>query len=227
MGLTSIIIPVLNEESIIEDSLSKFVGNSMVEVIVVDGGSTDKTVNLVSDMGFIVIKSPVSGRANQMNFGVKFAQGDVLLFLHADSNLPESYHDLILNILAQADVIAGAFELGIDGEDIKFRVIEWLVNWRSHLFSLPYGDQGIFLKKTIFQELGGFPDLPIMEDFEFIRQVKKRGKIAIISAKIITSARRWQKIGIIKTTLINQLIIIGYFLKIPPQKLQKFYQQNK
>lgn len=227
MNLTSIIVPVVNEESIIQATLSSIQDNSALEIIVVDGGSKDQTVKIVSEMGIKIIKSPVSGRANQMNYGAKIAKGELFLFIHADSNLPENYLDLIAKTLVNPNIIAGAFELAINSNKTGLKIIEKLVNWRSHLFSLPYGDQGIFMRREVFEEIGGFPELPIMEDFELIRRLKKRGKIGIIPAKITTSARRWEKVGIWKTTIINQLIIIGYFLKISPEKLKNFYQQNK
>ncbi len=227
MNLTSIIVPVVNEEAIIQATLSSIQDNSAIEIIVVDGGSTDHTFKLVSEMGIKIIQSPVYGRANQMNFGAKIAKGELFLFLHADSKLPENYLDLITKTLVNPNIIAGAFELAINSNKTGLRIIEKLVNWRSHLFSLPYGDQGIFMRREVFEEMGGFPELPIMEDFELIRRLKKRGKIGIIPAKITTSARRWEQVGIWKTTVINQLIIIGYFLKISPLKLKQFYQQNK
>jgi rSAM/selenodomain-associated transferase 2 len=226
MKLTSIIIPVFNEEAIITTTLSKLQHTSNIEIIVVDGGSIDNTVKLVSVLGINIIKSPVSGRAYQMNFGAKIAKGEILFFIHADSKLPENYVNLIHNSLANPNIVAGAFELAIDSKKRQFRIIEKLVNWRSHILSLPYGDQGIFIKKEIFEELGGFSNLPIMEDFELMRRLQKRGKITIIPAKITTSARRWEKIGIWRTTLINQLIIIGYYLKISPEKLKKLYQEK-
>ena len=107
------------------------------------------------------------------------------------------------------------------------RFIETLVNWRSRFLSLPYGDQALFLRQKTFSAIGGFPNLPIMEDFELVKKLKNRGKIAIIPAKVITSPRRWQKLGVFKTTVINQLIILGYYLGISPIKLQGFYQQAR
>jgi len=222
MNYLSIIIPTLNEELRIAATL-KQIGEG-VEIIVVDGGSTDKTREIAEKLGAKVIISPSKGRAFQMNLGAKIAKGDILLFLHGDTLLSQNYQEQIINTLSQSGIVAGAFELKIDGEEKNLRLVEKLVNWRSHWFSLPYGDQGIFLKASILTDLGGFPELPIMEDFELIQRLKKRGKIAIVSTAVITSARRWQKLGVGKTTLVNQLIIIGYYLKIPPHLLKSFYR---
>lgn len=195
-----------------------------VEIIVVDGGSTDKTREIAEELGAKFIISEHKGRAVQMNLGAKIARGDILLFLHGDTLLPPNYQELIINTLSQPGIIAGAFELKITGEEKSLRLVEKLVNWRSHFFLLPYGDQGIFLKASIFEDLGGFPDLPIMEDFELIQRLKKRGKIGIVAAAVTTSGRRWQKLGVWKTTLINQLVIIGYYLQVSPQILKQFYR---
>lgn len=223
----SIIIPVLNEAVNIEKCLSQFQNLFDAEIIFVDGGSKDNTVELIEKNGFKVIKSPVKMRSFQMNLGAKNAQGDILLFLHGDSILPPNYFLLINNIFQQENTIAGAFCLKIDDNNKVFRLLELMVNMRSHFLSLPYGDQGIFIKKSIFQEMGGFTELAIMEDFELIKRLQKLGQIRIVSERIITSARRWQKLGIVKTTIINQLIIIGYYLRIEPQKLANFYRQIK
>lgn len=219
----SIIIPVLNEAGKIAETLANAKNASNVEVIVVDGGSQDQTVAIALSSGVKVLFSP-AGRANQMNAGALAARGEILLFLHGDTRLPTGFDTLIRQAIASPDTIAGAFELRIDAHMLGLRLIEKIVNARSRWFSMPYGDQAIFLKNSIFQELGGFPSLPIMEDFELMRRLRGLGKIAIVSAAVLTSGRRWQKLGIFKATLINQLIIIGYFLRVPPTILVRFYR---
>lgn len=166
------------------------------------------------------------GRASQMNAGAAVANGDILLFLHADTLLPTNFDTLICLALQDAGTIAGAFELRIDAKLWGLRFIEKMVNARSRLFSLPYGDQAIFLKAIIFHEFGCFPDLLIMEDFELMLRLRREGKITILPASVLTSGRRWQKLGVVKTTLINQLVIIGYFLGVSPDKLVRFYRRS-
>ena len=223
--IISIIIPVLNEAAIIPSTLQRLQNNRDLEIIVVDGGSNDNTVNIVREMGLKVI-AVSGGRATQMNAGANIAQGNILLFLHVDTQLPPNFSNLIKQTLKQPQVIAGAFELAIEGKKRSLRWIEVLVKMRSHLLSLPYGDQAIFITKQVFKDVGGFADLPIMEDFELIQRLKRQGKIAIAPAAVITSGRRWQKLGVWKTTLINQLVIAGYYLGIPPAKLSKFYRHQ-
>jgi rSAM/selenodomain-associated transferase 2 len=225
-NIISIIIPVLNEAAIIKPTLSQLQKQSGVEIIVVDGGSQDNTVNLAQQTGVKVITVVGKNRAAQMNAGADLATGEVLLFLHIDTQLPSDFFDLATKILEQPGVIASAFELAIAGENLALRWIEILVKLRSHLLSLPYGDQAIFLKKQTFAQLGGFADLPIMEDFELIQRLKRQGKIAIAPAQVTTSDRRWQKLGVWQTTLINQLMIAGYYLGICPTKLSNFYRSQ-
>ena len=222
----SIIIPVLNEANTINAVLARILGTSNLEVIVVDGGSQDETVALAQSVGVKVI-SATGGRANQMNAGAAVATGSILLFLHADTHLPPAFDTFIRQVLQNTGVIAGAFELRIDAELWGIRLIEKMVNLRSRFLSLPYGDQAIFLKASIFKEIGGFPNLSIMEDFELMRRLKRYGKIVIAPASVVTSGRRWQKLGVVRTTLINQLIIIGYFLGVPPAKLARWYRQRR
>ncbi len=224
MTQISIIIPVFNEASIIQETLKHLKDESNTEVIVVDGGSQDQTVKLVQGLGVKVIHCSTKGRANQMNFAAENAIGEILLFLHADTYLPSGYQDLIKEALSQPKTIAGAFELAIAGQQPLLRWVEAIVNLRSRFFSLPYGDQALFIKASIFVETGGFPNLPIMEDFEFIQRLKRLGKITIVSAAVLTSGRRWQTLGVLKTTLINQLVIIGYYLGISPTQLVRLYQ---
>ncbi|MGL5792824.1 MAG: TIGR04283 family arsenosugar biosynthesis glycosyltransferase [Waterburya sp.] len=225
-SMISIIIPVLNEAAMIESALSQLQKQPGLEIIVVDGGSQDNTVNLAQQTGVKVITIVGKNRAAQMNAGADIATGEVLLFLHIDTQLPSDFCDLATKTLKQQGVIASAFELTIAGENLALRWIEILVKLRSHLLSLPYGDQAIFLKKQTFTQLGGFADLPIMEDFEFIQRLKRQGKIAIAPAQVTTSDRRWQKLGVWQTTLINQLMIAGYYLGISPTKLSNFYRSR-
>ena len=229
----SIIIPVLNEANTIKTALAIVQAASNVEVIVVDGGSEDKTVAIAKSLNVKVLFSR-PGRAHQMNTGAAAATGDILLFLHADTRLPDGFDTMIRNALTIQNPkskiqnpIAGAFELGIDGKMRSLRLVETMVNWRSHYLQLPYGDQALFLKTAVFHELGGFPELPIMEDFEFVRRLRRLGKIEILPAAVLTSGRRWKKLGVVKTTLINQLIVLGYFMGVSPDKLAYWYRRPR
>jgi rSAM/selenodomain-associated transferase 2 len=221
----SIIIPVLNEANTIRAVLARLLDARSVEVIVVDGGSRDETVAIAQSLCVKVITAAAS-RASQMNAGAAVATGEILLFLHADTYLPTQFETLVRQALQNAGTVAGAFELRIDAQLRGLRLVERMVNVRSRFLSMPYGDQAIFLKAAIFNKIGGFPDLPIMEDFELMRRLKSLGRITIVPAPVLTSGRRWQKLGVVKTTLINQLIIAGYFLGIPPTKLVRLYRRK-
>lgn len=223
----SIIIPVLNEanriQSVLQTIHTSYQGNHQPEVVVVDGGSQDDTVLLAKQAGAMVITTQ-PGRAHQMNAGASIATGKILLFLHADTCLPDGFDTAVQQTLAQSGVSGGAFQLHIDGKEPGLRLVEWGVKWRSVLLQLPYGDQALFLKTETFQQLGGFPELPIMEDFVFVRRLQAKGKVAIVSAPVITSARRWQQVGIFKTTLINQLVILAYFWGVPLKQIARWYK---
>ena len=227
----SLIIPVFNEALIIEDYLSRIPIRSDLEVIIVDGQSDDETVTLCEKVTLEfkpkVVISPLKGRANQLNLGASLAIGEILCFFHLDSQLPFDYFTQIEELLSRRQAIAGAFSLAIDAPQIPFRWLEKLVNWRSRFFSLPYGDQGLFLKKSVFKTMGGFAPMPIMEDYEFVQRLTKQGTIHISQAYVLTSSRRWQKLGILKTTLINQGMILGYYLKIDPEILARWYRNQK
>lgn len=222
----SVIIPVLNEAKTIKNVLLNLQNYSELEVIVVDGGSEDETVAIAESFGYKVLTSP-RGRSIQMNAGAAIATGSILLFLHGDTILPANFPVMIITTIEKPGIVGGAFELAIDAKIRGIRFVEKMVNWRSHFFSLPYGDQAIFIKSEIFNQIGGFTIQPIMEDFVFIQQLKKVGRISIIPTPVITSGRRWQQLGVLKTTLINQLMILGYYLGISPEKLAAFYRKNR
>lgn len=219
----SVIIPVLNEQNTIRATLEQLVTIPDLEVIVVDGGSQDGTKEWLAQQGVKMLTTK-PGRAYQMNQGAAIAKGESLVFLHADTQLPENFSSWVQSTLAQPGIVAGAFLLKIDGQLKGLRLVEWLANWRSCHLQMPYGDQAIFIKATTFQQVGQFAEMPIMEDFELIQRLRCWGKIAIVPMPVITSARRWQKLGVLKTTLINQGIVLAYRLGVPPDRLVQWYR---
>ncbi|NEO84318.1 MAG: glycosyltransferase family 2 protein [Spirulina sp. SIO3F2] len=225
MTSISIIIPVYNEALALPQTLPHLCSNPNLEIIVVDGGSTDDSLAIAQSYDVKAFLSPEPGRAAQMNAGAALATGEILLFLHADTQLPTGFETLVRRALQDEQVVAGAFELAIAGSAPGLRWVEWGVKWRSHWFALPYGDQAVFLRRETFEAIGGFPSLPIMEDFVFVRQLQRHGKITILPQPVLTSARRWQRLGILKTTLINQTMIMGYYAGVKPQRLADWYRR--
>lgn len=226
MKKISIIIPALNEADNIQQTIRSAQTGTNIEIIVVDGGSQDNTVAVAESAGAKIVPS-LAGRAVQMNAGAAIASGDILLFLHADTVLPCGFDTQVRQCLGEKGVVAGAFELQIKGEKWGLRLIETGVKWRCRWWQMPYGDQAIFLPTFVFKQLGGFADMPIMEDFELVRRLQRMGKINIIAMPVQTSGRRWQKQGIFKTTAINQMIVVGYLLGVSPVRLMYWYRQGK
>ena len=219
----SVIIPTRNEAENISELLPELLPIPGVEVLVVDGSSTDNTAAAAEALGARVLRvSP--GRAQQMNAGAEAARGDILLFLHSDTRLDAGFAEQVRQALSQAGVAAGAFRLAIAGKGAGLRLIEWLANMRSRFLQMPYGDQGIFVGAEMFSAVQGFPALPILEDFELVRRLKRKGRITILPLAANTSARRWKKLGVLRTTAINQAVIIGYLLGVDSQKLAAWYR---
>jgi rSAM/selenodomain-associated transferase 2/rSAM/selenodomain-associated transferase 1 len=221
----SIIIPTLNEAATIGRTLSRLEKAENLEVIVVDGGSIDTTAESAASRGVKVIRS-TPGKAVQMNTGAAAATGDILVFLHADTLLPEGYSHQIVAALNQNGVAAGAFRLSIDSPAAGIRFIECMANLRSRFLRLPYGDQALFMKKSLFDTIGGFPEMQIMEDFILVRRLTHKGKIVIVPKAVVTSPRRWLHLGVFKTWLINQLIIMAYYLGLPSERLTRIYRRE-
>ena len=222
----SVIIPAINEEASITPAVASAGQAENVEILVVDGGSTDATVRTAREAGAGVLVTR-KGRAFQMNAGAEAASGDVLLFLHADTRLPPEYQEHVRRTLSRPRVVAGAFRLGIRAPGYSVRLVEHMANLRSRFLHLPYGDQAIFLEKKLFQKVGGFPDLPIMEDFVFMKNLTGQGRIGLAPAAVSTSSRRWVRMGIWRTTWINQMVVAAYVLGIPPERIRKFYQRDR
>ena len=222
----SIIIPTLNEAENIKETITPLQKSPEVEIVVVDGGSRDNTIELARSLGARVLVTEAS-KAVQMNAGAAQSVADVLLFLHADTRLPNNFEAKVMAAVNQNGFCAGAFSLGIDSDDWGLRFIERVANWRSRFFQMPYGDQALFVRRDLFNEIGGFPDFPIMEDFELIRRLRRKGKICILPVPVRTSPRRYLNFGIFKTWLLNQIIIAAYYLGIPPERLACWYRREK
>ncbi|MDA1192422.1 MAG: TIGR04283 family arsenosugar biosynthesis glycosyltransferase [Candidatus Poribacteria bacterium] len=219
----SVIIPVLNEESVLNDSLARLSRQTTpYELIVVDGGSDDATPEIAERWGKLVL-SP-RGRAVQMNRGAELASGDVLLFMHADVWLDDGALSAVLSAVT-AGVVAGSFVQRIDGRHPLYRWIEAAGDFRARRLGLFYGDAGIFVTREAFEQIGGFPNIEICEEFEFSRRLRQVGRTALLKPKATLSARRWERDGILKTTLKNWLITVLYFVGVSPKRLASLYKQ--
>lgn len=218
----SVVIPTLNEAAYLPSTLESLAGARDAEIIVVDGGSDDGTPQIARRAGCRVLRT-VRNRAFQLNAGADVAEGSFLLFLHADTRLPVGFDAAVRSALAEHGVAGGAFRLRIDTPGWPLRIIEQAVALRSRLFQMPYGDQGIFVRTETFRQIGGFPDLPIMDDFELIRRLRQQGKVEVLSLPATTSGRRWRELGPWRTTWINQKVILGYYLGVSPARLAKWY----
>ncbi len=225
--LCSVIIPVLNEASLINstiDHLRALDGGESLEIIVVDGdqgGGTVRTITLKD------VKQTISprGRGRQMNEGAALATGNILLFLHVDTRPPRDALGLIRSAMENNRYVAGAFDLGIESSQPIFRIIERAASLRSQITRIPFGDQGIFIRKDYFMQVGGYREIPVMEDVEIMGRIKKRGdRIYIIPRRVSTASRRWKQEGIVRCTLRNWMLQILYFLGTSPYKLSRFYK---
>lgn len=221
----SIIIPVRNEADTIGPCLDRLSGYRDLEIVVVDGGSSDQTVREAARRGYRPLGSP-PGRGTQQHAGARSASGSVLLFLHSDTELPENFIAEVHSILGQKGVAAGAFRLSINARGPGYRCIEYGANLRSGLLHLPYGDQALFMKKNTYFAAGGFPEQPIMEDIVLLSRLKKQGRIVIGRTSAITSARRWQQQGLLKTTIVNQLMLAGWAAGISAERLAGWYYKQ-
>ena len=222
----SIIIPVLNEERTIATTLADLDRVEAAEVMVVDGGSTDRTTAVVRTTPARLVVSP-RGRATQMNTGARQAAGDVLLFLHADTRLPAGAGRDIQECIADARCVGGRFDIRLDSTRPLLRLVGLMISLRSRLTRVATGDQAIFVRRAVFERLGGFPERPLMEDVAFSRTLKKAGRIACLRARVTSSARRWEKHGAVRTILLMWALKLLFLAGVPPARLKRLYGEAR
>ncbi len=220
----SVVIPALNEARGIAETISRMQAKG-TEIIVADGGSRDGTPALARRAGAAVVETP-RGRAIQQNRGAGAATGRVLLFLHADTRLPDDFGPQIFELLMDPELALGAFRFATDWAHPAMRWIERTANWRSSYLRMPYGDQAFFMRRELFDRAGGFPPLPIAEDLFLARRMARLGRLALAPGAAVTSARRWRSRGILRTTLINCLIAGGCLLGVDPCRLAPLYKKG-
>jgi rSAM/selenodomain-associated transferase 2 len=223
----SVIIPVLHESHRINhliDHLHSLEADKGCEIIVVDGSPERDTLEVIRSEQVIKIDSE-KGRAQQMNAGATVAKGEVLIFLHVDTELPAGAFTKIASVMQQDEYVGGAFELGIKSEKFVYRVLEYWVAIRCRLTRIPYGDQAIFIRRNYFKKIGGYRDIPLMEDIELMRRIKAAGdKIYIIPDRVATSPRRWEQEGFIYVNLRNTVQLTLYYLGLSPKKFARLYK---
>lgn len=223
---TTIVIPTFNEAENIATTIRSIHERKKqcVEIIVVDGFSTDDTRRRARSAGATSAIKVRGGRGAQLNAGAAKARGKRILFLHADTTVPLLFDDEIAHTLDQPNIVAGAFKLSIKSNIRGIRIIERTANWRASFLQRPYGDQGLFINASTFKQIGKFRHMPFMEDYEIVCRLSKYGRIAISRAPVITSARRWEILGVTRTTIMNQFIVAAYHCGIPINKLCNFYR---
>ena len=222
----SVIIPVLNEEKSIGSTIAALNALHPHEIIVVDGGSSDRTRRLSVEAGAKVLTTG-PGRARQMNRGALDATGDVLLFLHADTRLPASALRDIESALSDPRYLGGRFDVELDSERWLLKVVGFMISLRSRISKVATGDQALFVRREIFAELDGFPDMPLMEDIAFCRMLKRMGDVACLKSKVVTSARRWETDGVWRTILKMWTLKLLYLAGVSPARLRKFYADTR
>ncbi len=224
----SVIVPALEEESGIAATVSSTALGLAAgdELIVVDGGSRDATVQQAKDAGATVLGG-LRGRGRQMNLGAAAASGDVLLFLHADTRLPAGFRGELERVLADPDVGWGRFDVALDDEGALLRVVGRLISWRSRWMRSATGDQAIFVRAEVFEAIGGYREPRLFEDVDLARRLRAFGRMGIPRGTVVTSARRWRNRGTIRTTLRMWILKSLYLMGFPAEKLVRLYDDER
>ncbi len=231
----AVIIPVLNEARCLGQTLSHTQALGFDETIIVDGGSSDDTCAIVQSFTDRMGASPAPetesmrlltaprGRARQLNTGAGASGCDVLLFLHADTLLPANARLAVVTALAEATCVGGRFNVRFDSPRLPARVVSCLMNLRSRWSGIATGDQAIFVRRVVFERMGGFADMPLMEDIEFTRRLKRAGQLAFLPDEVVTAFRRWEQQGPLRTILLMWTLRFLYWIGVSPHRLQHFY----
>lgn len=222
-SLISVIVPALNEEGHIGACIESVSADGGCEIIVADGGSEDATCAVAAAYKNVRVIKTSKGRGAQMNRGAAYAAGEVLLFLHADTILEKGWSRDVAAVLKDEGVAGGAFTFRIDRPELHYRLIETWVKLRCALLRLPYGDQGIFVRRRIFDLLGGYLEIPLMEDVDIVGRIKEKGEIRILGKSASTHHRKWETDGWIRRSFRNQQIMLLYRLGVDPKKLFELY----
>jgi len=220
------IVPVFNEVQLLPEKLVSLKALNVEELVIVDGGSTDGTQQLLEKAGVCWLAG-VKGRAAQMNAGAGQCKSDILLFIHIDTEMYEGDMSIIRSVMNQPDMVGGRFDVRLSGRHPACRMISWFINARSRLTKISTGDQALFVRRGIFERMGGFANLPLMEDIEFSTRLKEEGGIACLRQTVTTSSRRWQQHGIVSTILLMWKLRLFYWLGTPADKLAIMYRDAR
>jgi len=226
--LVTIVIPVLNDAAALASLLAGLPADPVLEIIVVNGSEvSDPAMDALRERhpGLSWMQSP-PGRGVQMNQGARHARGRWLVFLHADTRLGAGWVDVLRRLDEQPQIVGGSFRFALDSPTRWARWIEWGVRIRVRLFDLAYGDQALFVRRTVFGELGGYKELPLMEDVDFIRRLRRRGRLAHAGVPALTSARRWERDGWLRRTVDNAVLVALFLAGHPPERLARRYHRG-
>ena len=218
---------MLNEAATIASTLHALRrGAPDAEIIVADGGSVDSSVAIARPLCDAVISAP-RGRARQMNAGARVSHGDALVFVHADTIVPSTFAADVASALSEPAVVGGRFDVQLDARNLPYRIIGAMISLRSRISRTGTGDQAIFVRRDVFERLGGFPDFELCEDLEFSRRLKRAGRVACLRARVTTSARRWSRDGVVRTVIMMWLIRAMYLAGVPPARLKRMYSDAR
>jgi rSAM/selenodomain-associated transferase 2 len=222
----SVIVPVLDEEKQLATTLEGLLALAPHEILVVDGGSSDRSREIAGRLG-VNVMSAERGRARQMNQGAAQATGEVLLFLHADTRLPSSAFAEIRDAFTDADCVGGRFDVELEGDHWMLPVVARMISERSRLTKVATGDQALFVRRGVFEQMGGFPDIPLMEDIAFCRSLKLMGRVACLRSRVVSSGRRWEIDGVWRTIFRMWTLKLLYLGGVSPARLKQYYGDTR